>query len=172
MKLYNEGVLNDSVFRIIRRANTRMPNKLVGDIRAQIAACNSAERDYLHLISRYGKDAFIGYTEALQEYAERQMRAEIAELPDGVYTYTDRLDGLGKDPEPIVLNVTVTIAGDEIIIDWTGDLATSEGSDQCASPGHSFYVLHGCSVCNRCRHSKLPGLHGTDQDNRTTRLCR
>ena len=141
MKLYNEGVLNDSVFRIIE-ANTRMPNKLVGDIRAQIAACNSAERDYLHLISRYGKDAFIGYTEALQEYAERQMRAEIAELPDGVYTYTDRLDGLGKDPEPIVLNVTVTIAGDEIIIDWTGTSPQVKGAINAPVPAtHSMSYM-------------------------------
>ena len=122
LKLYEAGQPNQAIFSIIE-LNTRQPIQVMGDIRAQLAACGNGEKALLQLIERYGSESFRRYSEELHDYAERLIRAEIAALPDGVYTFEDFLDGLGDDPEPIRFKATVTIAGDEISIDWAGTSA-------------------------------------------------
>ena len=48
------------------------------------------------------------------------MRAELTKLPDGIHAFTDYIDGLGEEPEPIRFQVKITIAGEEATVDWTG----------------------------------------------------
>jgi N-methylhydantoinase B len=100
--------------------NSRQPTEVLGDIRAQLAACGNGERGLTNLIQRFGAAQFRLYTEELHNYAERLIRAEISALPDGTYHYEDFFDGLGTEPEPIRFKVALTIAGDQISIDWTG----------------------------------------------------
>jgi len=119
LKLYEAGRPVDAIFRLIER-NTRQPTNVMGDMRAQIAACAKGEQALLQLIQRYGAADFRLYTEELHDYAERLIRAEIAALPDGTYGFEDFVDGVGENPEPIRFRVTLTIAGDQILIDWTG----------------------------------------------------
>ena len=57
LKMYQAGRPNDTFFSIMH-LNTRMPDKLAGDMRAQIAACNSAERGFRALVERHGSAAF------------------------------------------------------------------------------------------------------------------
>ena len=119
LKLYEAGKPNQAIFRIIER-NTRQPIQVLGDIRAQLAACGKGEQGFFKLIERYGAETFRRYTEELHDYAERLIRAEISDLPDGVYSFVDWVDGFGEDPDPIRFKATVTISGDEILIDWDG----------------------------------------------------
>src|SRR5207248_8167550 len=69
---------------------------------------------------RYGTPTLHAYFEAMLERSERRMRAAIAALPDGCWEFEDYIDGLGEEPEPIVFHVALTIAGDEVTVDWTG----------------------------------------------------
>lgn len=119
LKLHEAGRPNDAIFRLIEK-NSRMPVEVLGDIRAQLSACTIGERAFLRLVNRHGVDAFRHYTDELHNYAERLIRAEIAELPDGTYVFEDWLDGLGENPEPIRFQANLTIAGDHISIDWSG----------------------------------------------------
>jgi N-methylhydantoinase B len=119
LKLFEAGRPVDAIFRIIER-NTRAPHNVMGDIRSQIAACNTGERALRDLMARHGAETFRRYAEALHDHAERLIRAEIAALPDGSWSFEDFVDGLGEDPTPIRFHVTLTIAGDSIAIDWTG----------------------------------------------------
>jgi N-methylhydantoinase B len=119
LKLYERGEPNRTLFGIIEK-NTRLPLKVLGDIRAQVAACNTAERSFVALTERYGVETIRHYAEELLDYSERMMRAEIAKLPDGEYDFTDFIDGLGEAPEPIRFQVRVSVRGDEIAVDWTG----------------------------------------------------
>ena len=48
------------------------------------------------------------------------VRSEFREIPDGEYEFTDHIDGLGPDPEPVVFHVKVTVSGDTVLVDWTG----------------------------------------------------
>lgn len=119
VKLYEKGQPVDAVMRIIE-ANTRSPVEVLGDIRAQIAACHVAEEGLTALVRRYGAGLLAGYIEALHDHAEALMRETIRALPDGVYRAVDYIDGFGETPVPLPIAVTVTVAGDRLDIDFTG----------------------------------------------------
>lgn len=119
LKLHEAGVPNEAIFRIVS-LNSRQPVEVLGDIRAQLAACGNGEKGLKALIERYGPQQFRAYTEELHNYAERLIRAEISALPDGTYEFEDFMDGLGENPEPIRFKVAIAIAGDQIEVDWEG----------------------------------------------------
>ncbi len=133
LKLYDAGEPNETMFSIIEH-NVRVPVKVLGDIRAQVAACHTAEQAFLQLVERYGAPTLRRYLEEMLEYAERVAREEIAALPDGVYKFTDYIDGLGENPQPIVFHATVTIAGDGLTIDWAGTSPQVKGGINAPMP--------------------------------------
>ena len=119
LKLYEAGKPNQTLLKVIEK-NTRQPVEVLGDIRAQVAACATGERGLIEILERYGADEAHRYMDELQAQAERLMRAEIAALPDGVYHFEDFIDGVGDTPEPLRISVALTVAGDGIEIDLTG----------------------------------------------------
>src|SRR5215475_6159260 len=120
LKMYDAGRRNDTLFAFIEK-NVRVPVKVFGDLRAQLAACHIAERQFLELVGRYGADMVNLYMQEVIDYAERLTRAAIAKLPDGVYQFEDWIDDDGIDVgKPIRLFVTLTKKGDSLIADWTG----------------------------------------------------
>ena len=133
VKLFEEGRLNQTIDKVIAK-NTRFPDKVRGDMRAQIAACLSAEKAYLQLLEKYGRLTLRSYTNEMHDYAEQLMRTEIEGIPDGVYTYRDYIDGLGDPPEAIVFDLEVTVKGGEIVVDWTGTSPQVKGAINCPVP--------------------------------------
>jgi N-methylhydantoinase B len=130
IKLYEAGEPVDAFFRIIA-ANTRSPVEVLGDIRAQIAACNVAEEGLCTLVGRYGQEMLERYIDALHEHAEAMMRDVIRALPNGVYKATDYIDGVGENPVPLAIAVTVTVGDDTIDIDFTGTANQVAASINC-----------------------------------------
>jgi N-methylhydantoinase B len=126
LKLYERGGTNQAIWDIIA-TNVRVPEKVIGDLRAQIAACHVGEREFKDLYNRYGAETMSAYMEELHDYAERVVRAEFSEMPDGTYEFTDQIDGLGAEPDPIFFNVKLTIKGDEVLVDWTGTSQQVQG---------------------------------------------
>ena len=133
VKLFDEGRLNETIDKVIAK-NTRFPDKVRGDMRAQVAACLTAEKAYLQLLKKYGRSTVRSYTEEMHDYAEQLMRTEIEAIPDGVYTYRDYIDGLGDPPEAIVFDLEVTVKGEEIVVDWTGTSPQVKGAINCPVP--------------------------------------
>lgn len=120
MKLYDQGRLNETLWMLIEK-NVRIPVQVFGDLRAQLAACTIAERQFLELVERYGVDRVKLYMGEIIDYAERLTRAAVAELPDGEYDFEDWIDDDGIDVErPIRLYVKITKTGDRMLVDWTG----------------------------------------------------
>jgi len=120
LKLYDAGKRNDTIFELIDR-NVRLPDKVFGDLRAQLAACHIAETQFLDLVARYGKTEVGEFMQATIDYAERLTRSAIATLDDGVFSFEDWIDDDGVDrDQPIRLYVTVTKQGDGIKVDWNG----------------------------------------------------
>jgi N-methylhydantoinase B len=119
VKFVEAGAPNRALWDVIA-LNVRTPDKVIGDLQAQMAACRSGERELAALFERYGVDTVLAYGDHLQDYAERLARAEIGGIPDGVYAFTDHIDGLGEEPEPVVLKVEVAIEGERITADWAG----------------------------------------------------
>jgi N-methylhydantoinase B len=120
LKLYERGARNETLFALIEK-NVRVPVKVFGDLRAQLAACHIAEAAMRELAAHYGPEKLAQYMTELVDYAERMTRAAIRELPDGVYDFLDHIDDDGIDVgKPIPLQVTITKRGDAIHVDWTG----------------------------------------------------
>jgi N-methylhydantoinase B len=119
LKLLDAGAENRAIWDIVA-ANVRVPDKVIGDLRAQIAACHVGEREFAALFARYGSPLLREAFAAIHDYAERLARAEIAEIPDGTYRFENFIDGFGDNPEPIPFRVALTIRGDSAIVDWTG----------------------------------------------------
>ncbi len=128
-RLVDGGVEDETLLRVLA-ANTRRPVHVLGDLRAQIAACRVGERGLTALLERYGADAQ-RYLDELQLLAERMMRSELAAIPDGVHSFTDHIDGVGDDPVPIPIAVRVEIAGDEVVIDFEGTSPQVDASVNC-----------------------------------------
>ncbi len=127
LRLYEAGVPNETLFNIIER-NVRVPIKLMGDFRAQVASLETGENGIRELIERYGAADLEGYCAALLDYGERQTRAAISELPAGVYEFTDYLDSDGVERRPVPLKLKLTIAADRILADFTGSSPQVQGA--------------------------------------------
>lgn len=119
LKLYEAGQPNRTLFSILEK-NTRQPVQVLGDLKAQLAACAIGERGYAELVRRHGAAGLHPYLDALQDQAERMMRAFIREIPDGTYGFVDHIDGIGAHPEPLRIQAQVVVAGDGITVDFTG----------------------------------------------------
>ena len=120
VKFYEAGKRNDMLLLLIER-NVRLPVRLNGDLRAQLAACHIAETAFLELVGRHGADGVVDYMREVIDYAERVTRAAIRALPDGEFSFEDWLDDDGIDfDQPIRLFVTLRKAGDRMVADWTG----------------------------------------------------
>lgn len=130
LKLFDAGQENTTLFRVIEK-NTRQPIQVLGDLRAQVAACRAGERGLAEIIHRYGSGAAHAYMDELQALGERLMRAEIAALPDGEYGFVDWIDGVGDEPEPLRIEVMLRITGDELFIDFSGTAPQVDASVNC-----------------------------------------
>ncbi len=128
LKLFERGKANETIFAMIE-TNVRMPVKVFGDLRAQLAACHIAETQFNELVVRHGRDNVAFYMNEVIDYAERLTRAAIRELPDGVFSFEDWIDDDGVEPDkPIRLFVTFTKKGDRITADWTGTSPQVKGA--------------------------------------------
>jgi N-methylhydantoinase B len=102
------------------RINTRMPDALWVDMKAQVASCRVAEKRILELIGNYGVRKTRQTIEDIHRYAERRMRLEIGLLSDGVYAGESFLDSDGFSDAPIRIKVAITVKGEEAWVDFAG----------------------------------------------------
>lgn len=128
LKLYQRGTPNDTLFRLIER-NVRVANRVFGDIRSQLAACEIAARGMADLVRRYGADTVRALMDVTMDYSERLTRHCLRQLPDGEATFTDWIDDdqidIGK---PIRLVCTVRKYRDTMEVDWTGSAPQVKGA--------------------------------------------
>lgn len=118
VKIYERGEIRDDIFNIIR-FNSRMPERTIGDLQAQVSAVNTGVRRLAEIADRYGSGTLGDAMEAISEHGERLSRAAVSRLPDGTWSATDFVDTDGIDMDELVrMDVTVTVDGDEMTIDW------------------------------------------------------
>lgn len=128
LKLYERGQPNATLFRIIER-NVRLPGRVFGDLRSQLAACEIAARGVSELAARHGSDGMKRLMDEALDYSERLTRSCLAELPDGEATFTDWIDDDQIDMGvPIKLVCTVRKQGERMDFDWTGSAAQVKGA--------------------------------------------
>lgn len=119
VKFYDGGKVNDIMERVIAQ-NVRVPDRVLGDLRAQYAACQVGVRELTSLLDRYGREGARTYFAELLDYAERLTRAEIRTWPKGTFTFEDFIDDDGLSPDPIPIRVALTVHEDHVSVDYTG----------------------------------------------------
>jgi N-methylhydantoinase B len=130
LKLYRQGEPDQSLFALLQ-ANVRVPRVTLGDLRAQISACNIGEKGLQDLVRRYGLPAFRVCADYVIDYTELRVRAEIASWPDGSYEFTDYMDSDGTGGPPVRIHVVITVKGDNLTADFTGTSPQVRGAINC-----------------------------------------
>ncbi len=118
-KLVKRGNINDDVFKLLL-AQIRSKRVTTGDFRAQVAANTVGARRLVDLIERYGLQEFDHYVEAVVKYTDRRTRAEISNIPDGVYTANSFLDFDGFSDDVVNLQVEIKVEGESVYFDFDG----------------------------------------------------
>jgi N-methylhydantoinase B len=118
VKIVKAGRQDGELTEIIR-ANVRLSELALGDMRAQIAAINTGEARVLQIVERYGADVVQAAIDSMLAQSERRARAAVEAFPDGVYEAESFLDGDGITSDPIPIKVRVIVAGDRMTIDLT-----------------------------------------------------
>ena len=115
-KLFISDEPNHELFKLIR-ANVRTPDETIGDLYAQRSSNAVGARELLHFMDEYELDAIDPLADEIITRSERALREAIRKLPDGCYENDAWSDGFD---EPIYIKVTLTIQGEDILIDFAG----------------------------------------------------
>ena len=120
LKIYEEGKLNETLYRVIKD-NIRFPESSLGDMKSQMAACRLAARRMDELFDKYGKDTILAAISQIFDETEQKCRNVVVQLPDGIYEAEASIDddGLIRDEE-VPIRVKITIKGSDMIIDLSG----------------------------------------------------
>lgn len=123
---WHGGMIERLIFANIRTAEIGL-----GDINAQFAANHIGRERVLEMARRFGPMAVRQAMAAVLDYSERRMRAAIADLPDGTWTGESFLDGDVRTGKPVRVVATVTIRGEEAVLDFTGTDGQVPGMFNC-----------------------------------------
>ena len=132
IRLARGDVLNEEIVRIIRE-NTRLPEVAMGDLNAQIATVRIADQRLLTVLERYGAQILTESFDAIINGSAERSRAVIRDLPDGVYSATDVIDGDGVTDDPIEVCVNITVSGEAVEVDFTGCPPALAGPINCGA---------------------------------------
>ncbi|MEM7252512.1 MAG: hydantoinase B/oxoprolinase family protein [Pseudomonadota bacterium] len=157
LKLVDAGERNDTLWTLVEK-NVRIPVQVFGDLRAQLAACHIAEREFLALVDEYGAPGARAHMTELIEYTERVTRAAIRELPDGEWSFEDWIDDDGIDRDQrIRLFCTIAKEGDAMRVDWAG---SSEQVKGAINSTLSFTKSHCYAAINSVLPANIPCNEG------------
>ncbi len=143
IRLYRAGALVEEALALILR-NVRTPDERRGDFNAQVAAQRLGERRIADLHADYGGDAYRQTTAALLDYGERLTRAALAELPHGVWNFSDALDDDGHTPDPVPIKLELTLTEDRAHFDFSGSAPQRAASINAVAPvtrSACYYVI-------------------------------
>jgi len=131
LKLFDAGQRNETVFEFIR-ANIRVPDKVLGDLRAQLVANNVCARGLNAMLDEYSLDGLEELGAEVIERTESSLRRKIAALPDGAYRNDVTLPKIPGCDDEIEVKTLVTVAGDEVTIDYSGSSGEVGAAINCS----------------------------------------
>jgi N-methylhydantoinase B len=151
VKIYRKGVINDELVSIIK-TNVRLPERAMGDFRAQVAAVKTGEKRFLEMLRKYGRDDVLAAIDAIMDQSERLARERVAAMPDGVYEAESFMDDDGISiGARVPIRVKVEVKGDRMTVDL------SDVSKQVGGFYNSGVTagLSCCQVAFKCLTSPL-----------------
>lgn len=120
VKLYEKGVLNESIIKIMQ-ANTRTPIENYSDLMALVASCRTAEKRVVEIVGRFGEELYNLALQALLDRTNMMMRELIQNfLPTEKVSFEDFIDDDGLGNGPFKMKLTMWREGDQAYFDWDG----------------------------------------------------
>lgn len=117
-KIYRAGEPAREIIDIIR-FNSRMPDLVIGDMEAQVAATRTGIRRLIAIYEKFGADRFTEATRRIKEHGEAVARKALATLPYGSWEAEDIIDDDGVSGEPVPMHVRVTIDDSGMTCDFS-----------------------------------------------------
>jgi N-methylhydantoinase B len=151
VKIYRRGEINEELVSIIK-TNVRLPERAMGDFRAQVGAVKTGEKRFLEMLRKYGRDDVLGSIDAIMDQSEALARERVRQIPDGVYEAESFMDDDGISVgKHVPIKVRVEIKGDQMTIDL------SEVSKQVGGFYNSGETAgrSSCQVAFKCLTSPL-----------------
>jgi N-methylhydantoinase B len=127
VKLVKRGAEDREILAIIAN-QIRVPDKTLGDIRAQISSLMVGVDRLDRLFRKYGKEVVQSACSELLDYSERRMRQGLMTIREGIYHGEDFIDDDGIGDKPIRVAVKLTIGGGRAIVDLTECDPQAEGN--------------------------------------------
>src|ERR1700689_5375820 len=119
LKLHDRGEPNETLIELVRQ-NMRLPNRAMGDLRAQVTAVKTGESRFPELVDRYGREQVLGAIAAIMDHSEVMARAHTRTIPDGVYEAESYMDDDGIEVgKKVPIKVKVIVKGEEMTVDLT-----------------------------------------------------
>ena len=121
MRWADRGRLNRDLVEIVR-CNVREPDQVVGDIHGLAASNETGRRRLLDMLHEFGLADLEELAGFVFDRTRRATLDALAQVPNGVYRNTMRVDGYG---DPVTLSAAVTVTDTGMHADFTGTSAVS-----------------------------------------------
>lgn len=117
LKVMESGSENLTFFAMLR-ANVRVPEQIVSDLRALISGCEVMHRAVVAFLNDTGLPDLETLGKAIIDHSRETMRNAIRRaIPDGRYHGETMIEGNG---DPLRIEATITANGGELQIDFSG----------------------------------------------------
>jgi N-methylhydantoinase B len=126
MKVYKRGRPDREILELIR-FNSRMPELVIGDLEAQVAATRTGERRLIEIHEKFGGAQLEEAIQRILAHGEAQVREGLTKLPRGTWTAEDLVDDDGITDTPVPIKVKVTIDDDGMHCDFAGSSPAVRG---------------------------------------------
>ena len=127
MKIISAGKTDETLVKLLTQ-KVRTPEQTIGDIWAQISACELMQDRLQRLMDDYALDEITALADELFDRAEAAMRKVISDVPDGTYRYTIDTDGA---EETYHFAVAVTVKDSDILVDYDGTSPSQPRAINC-----------------------------------------
>jgi len=127
LRVVEGGRIDNEIIELLL-ANVRTPLEREGDFAAQIMANITGIRRLKELVAHQGLEKVSFYCQELMAYTERIARKTLEAIPQGTYTFRDFLEDDGMDPQPVPIEVGITVGQGEMVLDFSLSSPQVKGS--------------------------------------------
>ncbi|MBY0438044.1 MAG: hydantoinase B/oxoprolinase family protein [Burkholderiales bacterium] len=146
LKFREAGAYNETLVALLRQ-NSRLPDTLMGDLNAQLAACNVGARRLQELADVHGGELLMATFAELLDRSEIMTREALRRIPEGTYRYVDEMDNDGIELDRrIRIEVAVTVKDGTIHFDLAGTSPQVRGPMNCVPSGSQAAAYYAVRV--------------------------
>ncbi|MCX7200318.1 MAG: hydantoinase B/oxoprolinase family protein [Proteobacteria bacterium] len=146
LKFREAGEYNETLVALLRQ-NSRLPDTLMGDLNAQLAACNVGARRLQELADVHGAELLMAIFDELLDRSEIMTREALRRIPEGTYRYIDEMDNDGIELDRrIRVEVAVTVKDGTIHFDLAGTSPQVKGPMNCVPSGSQAAAYYAVRV--------------------------